>query len=146
MPLGFIWLLNTICSNAGRSHKVFPTNRIWQKWWDVTSLVMLPRLPSIFLGDSLDRIILLLALMKQVAMMGRLTWQGTELPVNIQLRTEALYPTAQKKGNHLTNHVSELGSSLLGNFEMTAAPGDSLTMILWEILSQNYLAGLLPDS
>lgn len=123
MPLEFIWLLNTICSNVGRSHKVFLTNRIWQKWWDVTSLVMLPRLPSIFLGDSLDRIILLLALMKQVAMMGRLTWQGTELPVNIQLRTEALYPTAQKKGNHLTNHVSELGSQSCFSQGFTWKPG-----------------------
>lgn len=40
---------------------------------------MLPRLPSIFLGHSLDGIILLLALMKQVAMLGRSMCQDIQL-------------------------------------------------------------------
>ena len=121
-------LCNSFPLSMARTYDLLPISRIWQKWWDVTSLVMLPRLPSIFLGESLDRIILLLALMKQVAMMGRLTWQGTELPVNIQLRTEALYPTAQKKGNHLTNHVSELGSQscFSQDFTWNPIPGQHL--------------------
>ena len=133
MLLEFILLLHTICSNVGRSQKVFLTSRIWQKWRDVISLAMLPRLSSIFLGDSLGRIIILLVLMKQVAVIGRLTWRGTELPVNIQLRTEALYPTAQKKGNHLTNHVSELGrrSCFSQDFKWNPGPGQYLHERPW---------------
>lgn len=59
------------------------------------------KLHMIVMSVFLQALSLLLALMKQMAMLERSMWQGTE---------SGLGPTDLKKLNEANNHISELGS------------------------------------
>lgn len=78
-------------SRGGTCHWLL-TNRIWQRWWDVTCASRLHSIvTSVLLAKSLHWLSLL---MKQVAMVGRPTWQHWRVASSQQLeRNKALSPT-----------------------------------------------------
>ena len=53
--LVFISLCNPLPWNVGGASKLFPTGKIWQKWWDITLMVRWQVImTSVLLTDSVD--------------------------------------------------------------------------------------------
>ena len=53
--LVFISLCSPLPWNVGGASKLFPTRKIWQKWWDVTFMVRWQMImTSVLLTDSVD--------------------------------------------------------------------------------------------
>lgn len=75
---------------------LLPSNRVWQKWWDMTSIIRLQKTVTSIL---LYCLLCLHTLMKQADMLGRSKWPVTQGDI---------WPKALKELNPVNNHVNEL--------------------------------------
>lgn len=74
LPIFMSWG-NPLPLGAGRTCDLLLTNGIQQRKWDATSVIALHKILQ--LADFLDHLLGLHALINQIAMLGRPTWQGT---------------------------------------------------------------------
>lgn len=87
----------------GRTRDLLLSIRIWQRWWDVTSEIILQKTVTPFLLVYFP----LLAWMKPVDMLGRLTWQGIESNLSQQTGGNRRWPLASN--SQPTKTLSPIG-------------------------------------